>query len=267
MLELPCLGAVTLWYIRPAMSIPRRATHVRFALALWLIAGLLSLPRSAFAEPPKAVIDAVCRPTFQVGKADKRAGTAFVMETGLKNIPVALFTAHHLFGPDGGMGRQMTWQEVPKSVKGASCESFDRKHRVKATAAVPVTDARTYSERGGPMRDIAVLPVPAAEVTPLKLAKDAPAIGANVWLIGQAFAGAPATLFLHKAKVVLSGDIALSYEFADPKLNLAGTSGAPIVNENGEVVAISLAGGLQRGRLIVGGNNVRVIRTVLDGMK
>lgn len=251
------------------MSIPRRATRVGLALALCVIAGLLviSSPRAAFAEPPKAVIDAVCRPTFQVGKTDKSAGTAFVMETGLEKMPVAMFTAHHLFGPDGGMGRQMTWQEVAKNVKGASCESLDRTHRFKATAAVAVSDARTYSDRGGRMRDVAVLPVPVAGVTPLKLAKDAPAIGSNVWLIGQAVAGAPATVFLHKAKVVRSGEIGLSYEFADPKLNLAGTSGAPVVNENGEVVAISLAGGLQRGRLIVGGDSVRVIRTVLDGMK
>jgi len=135
------------------------------------------------------------------------------------------------------------------------------------TSPVPVTDARTYSDLSGPVRDLAIFPVPAAGVTPLKLAKEAPAVGATVWLVGQAFAGAPATVLLHKAKVLSTYDIGLTYELVDTKLNLAGTSGAPVVNENGEVVAINLMGGLQRGRLIASGNGVRVFRTVLAGSR
>ena len=88
------------------MSAIRAVTNVRLAVCLFPVLCVLAPPRAVAGEPPKAVIDAVCRPTFQVGKIDKGAGTAFVMETGLEKIPVALFTAHHLFGPAGGMGRQ-----------------------------------------------------------------------------------------------------------------------------------------------------------------
>jgi len=56
---------------------------------------MLSVCGAAVAEPPKAVVDTLCRPTFELKDQSLSAGTAFLMETGVGTQSVELVTAHH----------------------------------------------------------------------------------------------------------------------------------------------------------------------------
>jgi S1-C subfamily serine protease len=66
-----------------------------------------------------------------------------------------------------------------------------------------------------------------------------------------------------RAVVRKSSDSELEYIFDDKKINLAGTSGAPVLNVAGEVVAINLGGGEEGGRFVGMGNPCNSISNLL----
>jgi hypothetical protein len=79
---------------------------------------------NAMAEPPATVVNTLCRPTFELKDQSLSAGTAFLMESGVAKQPVVLVTAHHLLGPMGGLSTEVAWNDVPKAVKRATCQSI-----------------------------------------------------------------------------------------------------------------------------------------------
>ena len=64
-----------------------------------------------------------------------------------------------------------------------------------------------------------------------------------MWLAAQVLDGAPPTERLHAARtgdVPSSATSDLNYEFENPDIDHRATSGAPILNGDGDVVAINL---------------------------
>lgn len=226
---------------------------------------------NAVAEPPKAVTGAICRPTFELKSQSLAAGTAFLMETGVVKQPVVLVTAHHLLGPMGGLAAEVAWDEVPKAVKRASCESIVKPAQTWIGAPLAIPGAASFNNQTQDgLRDIALLAVqgkPAAK--PLKLATAQPRQGDTVWLVAQLVSGAPKETLLFKARVVRVQDLALNYLVEDPQgtFDLRATSGAPVVNERGEVVAVNLAGGRAAEGFNLAGISVNVIRKALESVK
>jgi hypothetical protein len=225
----------------------------------------------AVAEPPKGVIDTICRPTFELKDQPLSAGTAFLMETGVEKQPVVLVTAHHLLGPMGGLPSELAWHEVPEAVKRATCKSINNAAQtwIGMPLAIPGAASFNNQTRDG-LRDIALLTLQGkATVKPLKLAAEQPKVGDPVWLVAQLVSGAPKEKLLFKARVARVQDLALNYVVDDPNgtFELRATSGAPVVNERGEVVAVNIAGSRVADGFNAAGISINVARTALESVK
>jgi hypothetical protein len=193
------------------------------------------------------------------------------METGVDKQPVVLVTAHHLLGPMGGLATEVAWNDVPSSVKRATCRSIVTPAQSWTGTPLAIPGAASFNNQTKEgLRDIALLTVqgkPTAK--PLKLAPSQPKLGETVWLVAQLVSGAPKDKLLFKAKVSRVQDLALNYTVEDPEgtFELRATSGAPVVNERGEVVAVNLAGGRAADGFNLAGISVNVVRQALESVK
>jgi hypothetical protein len=243
---------------------------LRFARGI--ACALLSIyAASAAADPPTGVVDTICRPTFEMEGQPLSAGTAFLLETGIAKQPVVLVTAHHLLGPMGGLPAEVPWNDVPKAVKRASCKSIRNAAQSWTGMPLAIPGAASFNNQTKDgLRDIALLKVQGKiAVRPLKLAAAQPKPGDAVWLVAQLVSGAPKEKLLFKAKVARVQDLALNYVVDDPAgtFDLRATSGAPVVNERGEVVAINLAGARVAGGFNLAGISINVARKALESVK
>lgn len=198
---------------------------------------------------PKAIsspIDApksICLPSFQLATGPNDADTAFILENPTKSAEKLLLTAHHLFGPDGGIEPQISWSALPSAVSGVKCESLlQPSWQLSAGQPFAIKNAKSYAEEG-PRKDLAIFPLKKAPQTGLKLASTNPKVDDVVWLVARARSGAAPTVLLHKARVLSSDQNELVYAYENSALGLAGSSGAPVVNELGEVVGVNFGGG------------------------
>ena len=225
----------------------------------------------AVAEPPKVVVDTLCRPTFELMDRPLSAGTAFLMETGVPKKPVVLVTAHHLLGPMGGLPAEVAWSDVPKAVKRATCGSVRNPTQVWVGLPLAIPGAASFNNQTADgLRDIALLSVQGnTTVKPLKLAAAPPKVGDPVWLVAQLVSGAPKDKLLFKARVVRVQDLALNYLVEDPErtFDLRATSGAPVVDERGEVIAVNLAGSRVADGFNLAGISGNVVRKALESVK
>jgi hypothetical protein len=172
-------------------------------------------------------------------------------------------TAHHLFGPDGGLRRPVAWKDLPKFVRSVRCAALEHSEvAISAEHPLSVVEARPYSEGGAP-RDVALFPLRAHDFESLLLSDETARWGRPVWLIASVEGGEPATKLLHPARVTTTNAQWLEFDYQNPNLDLTATSGAPIVDERGRVVGINI--GVKRGvgRLIGVAQSASVLREAL----
>jgi hypothetical protein len=182
----------------------------------------------------------VCRPEFQTVSGPMNAGTAFILDVPVKSAKALLVTAHHLFGPNGGMEKQVTWQELPEKVTKAKCTFLSsRGGSMTVGKPLPIKNARAIGE-GGNARDIAAFPITETPAYAIKLAVLPPKVGDEVWLVAKVVSGAPSTEILHKARVTRSDRSVLEFEYENRAINIRATSGAPIVNKDGKLVGVNV---------------------------
>jgi len=197
------------------------------------------------------------RPSFYGPDGNFGAGTGFVVS---QDNAVFLLTAHHLFGPAGGLDRDYEWSEMPKLVSGASGENPLGKVSVVAGKALPVKGARGM--QGTQVNaDLAIFPVQAeSQVHTMTLAKTLPQVGDEVWLIGEVVGSSE---YKHKAVVDQVSQDAIYYRFTN-NIELRATSGAPIVDGQGQVVAMNLGGGEHQGAIMGIGNPAPIMNCHLQ---
>lgn len=240
-------------------------------LQVSMIATVLLASAASRAEPPKAVVETICRPTFELKDRQLSAGTAFLMETGVDKQPVVLVTAHHLLGPMGGLASELSWSEVPKSVKRATCKSIAAPAQSWTGTPLAIPGAASFNNQTKEgLRDIALLTLQGEPATKrLKLSPAQPKLGETVWLVAQLVSGAPSDKLLFRAKVSRVQDLAINYIVDDPDrtFEIRATSGAPVVNERGEVVAVNIAGGRVTEGFNLAGISGQVIRKALESVK
>jgi hypothetical protein len=145
-----------------------------------VLAGLFVSAGAHGTDLPVGTDKAICRPQFQTTAGPLSAGTAFVLEAHVGNAKALLVTAHHLFGPPGGLENQLSWQELPAKVKGATC-TFLAAGETPLTVAQPlaIRNARPLYEEGA-IRDMAAFPVMSVPAHVLELAQSVPNVGDSV---------------------------------------------------------------------------------------
>lgn len=183
----------------------------------------------------------LCRPEFNTRAGKYRAGTAFVLDYPTANAKALLVTAQHLFGPDGGMPRTLSWQDMPTQVSSAECSTLARNSRsIKAGAALAIRDAQSFSQQGN-NRDIAAFVLKDTPSYAMKLSRSSPKTGDTVYLVAQLLGDSRSGL-LHKATVTGNQAGLLEFSYEGGGISLRATSGAPVINASGEVVGINVGG-------------------------
>ena len=229
-----------------------------------IILALSSAVVSAANEQAPAVHgDVVLKPTFMTGYDSFSGGTAF-----LCNVPgvegTFLLTVQHLFGPACGLKRQFTWQEIPKTFVVVTALSItDPTHYITSSNCVAIPGARASDDHGY-NKDLAAYRLsPDQKPASLRLASSRPKVGETVFL--HARQRGKTSLDMLRAVVRKSTDSEFEYAFEDKPINLAGTSGAPVLNTAGEVVALNIGGGVEAGRFWGMGNPCDSVSSLLKG--
>lgn len=200
-----------------------------------LLLGGLAVSVSAQPKPPPNVL---FRPAFLTPDLAHYAGLAFRLEdekSGLHH----LVTAHSLFGPAADLDVQMTSEDISRVIVaavGVSCT--DPRSVVLARRYLPLPDARRADEKGAD-KDVAMFELPARlGERALRLDSAVPVRGDRVWLYVK-YAGT-ARVGLEPATLAWISDGELRYFLRDQKADLRGTTGAPLLAEDGSVVGMHI---------------------------
>ncbi len=233
---------------------------MRFHFSSLLLVAVASLLHgTSLRAEPAIVPNAVFKPTFLFTGESFYAGTAFAAK--LPGSPqVLLVTCHHLFGPAAGLEKQMSAEDVASDVVGTVGVSMsDPKVILVATRYLKVPGARPF-DGAGCDKDLALFEFPAASAV-LPVAAKPARLGDKVWLCAR-LAGTT-KLALYPAVVSFVNAVEIDYVFEKNDIELRATSGAPVLAESGEVVAINLGGGTQKGKTFGFGNPAASIAAVL----
>ena len=255
----------------PSSRQPTPLLHAALLAALCTVTGSAAAAPASAASAASASTDAVFRPVFTTPQGPLNAGTAFVGRFERCEEPV-LLTAMHLFGPAGGLREAMSADDVKHGVTQAELTGFGRntKHMLFEVSSLTPEDAKACCDNQplhGP-GDVAAFTAPARlAAIALPLATDAAVPGQRVTLLAQ-LVGDPAAGLSHDAVVIGMHDGFLMYKFDEPNIQLRATSGAPVVDAAGRVVAINLSGGHMSqddpAAMIGGGNPVAAWRGAVE---
>ncbi len=217
-------------------------------------------------EPPPFIVHSVCAPSFDTASGTLSAGTAFVLRAPSKGKrSEVLVTAHHLFGPAGGLQQNITWTDLPSFVRSVRCESLENSTKVlRAGRALRIVGAHAYSEPGEAL-DVAAFTMASGSSDGLDLASSRPNVGQQIWLLARVVSGESFTKLLHPARVVSIDDQWVRFEYQNARLTLQATSGAPIVDVDGRVVAINIGGISNAGRLVGIGLSASIVQRAIVG--
>jgi trypsin-like peptidase len=226
--------------------------------ALFLTLTLCSLPTSAQVPLPP---DGLFKPTFLTANSSWYAGTAFLLRAPNNPTPL-LITCHHLFGPAAGLEQQMSADDIVQQVKGAVALSIqNQKTIVVAPRHLKVQGAHPFDQTGCD-KDLAIFAVESpAKLSPFELSTDSLRPGDPVYMFARLRGTNQPKLF--PATLARLTPTSIQYIFADKSIELGGTSGAPILDSDGKVVAMNLGGGEVQGKLLGIGNPASALRKAI----
>ena len=212
---------------------------------------LLSLLPALLGATPTPPADVVFKPTFLTGYSSLTAGTGFVAR--LKDNHVFL-TAHHLFGPAAGLERDLTPAEAKDFASGLAACSMNHLSKLLTSSEMILIPSAKAFEQNDAGHDVAAFRLADYKGPALLVANAAPKKGDKVYLLARP--RGEEQLRLISGFISRVGPNLLEYLYDETGMNFAGTSGAPVLNESGEVVGINLGGGELRGKEFGFGNPV-----------
>ena len=145
-------------------------------------------------------------------------------------------------------------------------DGFDESREIRLHGEVlPILDAATLGMPSKAGDIIAIWSREEPTFRPARLAADVPEKGDRVWLAASISGGASPEERIHPATCRGKDEFGhLIYEYDNRKLVLSGTSGAPILNDAGDVVAINVGVDVMPNRLFGIGNPVDRFRPYLE---
>jgi hypothetical protein len=218
------------------------------------------------ADPPQIPDSFVFRPTFHTSSGDVPAGTAFAVTIPGQNRLV-LLSAIHLLGPMGGLEADIAAEKIGTEVAELTLAPLFRGGEISLPArAITIPGASPMGNAAAGPGDVVAFWLPPNDVfEPLTLATENPPAGMRVWLVASLLGGAPASQRLHAARITADEQAdSVYYIFDKSGLEMRATSGAPIVDSEGRVVAINLGGGERKGHPFGVGNPVGRFRPALE---
>jgi hypothetical protein len=220
---------------------------------------------------PKIPHPFVVRPIFCSGADAAMAGYAFVVKPEGGHVPV-LLTALHVMdemikkkGIDcTAENKDYTGKELPAVITEVNIYDVFANNWMKAPlgSAGPMLvlpNARIDDEEPYSDRDIAAFWVKdPGDLQPASLAQQAPSVGDPIWLVARPNEGPNKNLF--KAVVVEITDSSMAFKYELPGEDPKYSSGAPMINKDGEVVGIIVGGGEFKEQSLGHANHVGNIR-------
>ncbi|HWO09020.1 MAG TPA: hypothetical protein VNN80_06055 [Polyangiaceae bacterium] len=220
-------------------------------------------PEAVKDGPPPSIAarSFVFLPNFVTTRGPLNAGKAVPVRAPTAPNGVVVLSCLHIFGPMGGLPEQLTASALPGAVQQAFLLDLDGK-KFDIGPALLVADAKPFEQQDA-SGDVSVFRAPAELASrALELAAGLPKKGEQVWLVSSLVSGSAE--LMHPARVYYAADKALSYKFDSADLELRATSGAPVVNGKGQIVALNLGGGNNQGELFGFGIPVTSLRHALS---
>jgi hypothetical protein len=216
-------------------------------------------PSQPAAPPPIAARSLILQPSFVAASGPFAAGKAVPVRAAAAPNGVVVLSCHHIFGPSGGLPAQLEASALPGFIKKASVADLDGKtFELGPALVVPHAKEFTLPDAGG---DVSVFQAPKElAARALDLAPGLPQAGERVWLMASLEGR---TELLQPANVTGAADKIVVYQFDSADLDLNGTSGGPVVNAQGQLVALNLGGGPMQGVLRAFGIPVPSLRRAL----
>jgi len=188
--------------------------------------------------PPDMTGKPIYAPNFDTSMGLVEAGTAF-LSLNPDSDSVFLLSAHHLLGEAGGLAKEVGWSDVATVVKGVEClplvVDFEK---INLTEPVPIIGASAMDQVSG-ADDLLVFKAPDSfREMAIPIRTDPIQINEPVWLYASVY-GSDA--LFHLAIVTVSDGQWLEYLFEN-EIQLMATSGAPVLDKEGRLVAINLGG-------------------------
>jgi hypothetical protein len=177
---------------------------------------------------------------FRLGYKSDRYSTGPLINSGFvfqldDTTPPLLITAHHVVASYDGGRKFYRWNEIQEHSKNWWLWSqHDTAFNVGIGKNIPMIGAKASH------LDLAAytLKIPSG-IRPILPAKRSASIGDTVYLFTKLLFGKKDT-FIHPAMVTYTDDSLVVYEFVFSEgMNLSGTSGAPVVNQENELLAMS----------------------------
>jgi hypothetical protein len=207
-----------------------------------------TLFRAAIA-PPTPPDHVVFKPTFLTGYDSLTAGTAFVIKIGTDHFGV---TAHHLFGPAAGLEADLSPEQAKDFAAVLALSSMtNHTHVITTEKMILLPSAHAFSDDDA-SKDVAAFLLSNYSGPALVAASTTPKAGDPIYLLARP--RGEQRLRIISGRVARISEKMIQYVYDQGGFNFAGTSGAPVLNESGEVVAINLGGGEFKGREFGFGN-------------
>ena len=217
-------------------------------------APILEAPPALKSAPFTVSTGMLFRPRFGTSEGEARAGTAFAAKlTG--SSETLIISALHLFGPAGGLKTNIQAEKLATVWKRLVVEDCKSQNYFGEIRMQPIElgAARPHPEKSD-LGDIAVCKVTdATDIEALPLSQRVPANGERVWLVSKV---AGSGSLMHPATIQRLHEGWLHYSFDDDSINLQATSGAPIVDYTGSVVAVNASSTKKGGKTIGSGTPV-----------
>ena len=187
-------------------------------------------------------------PRFGTSHGEVNAGTAFAAKLPGKS-QILIGSALHLFGPAGGLKTDIQPDKIATAWKKLVAEDCKSQNYFGEIQMQPIalTGARPHPQKSD-IGDVAACKVTdATAIEALPLSQRIPSNGERVWLVSRLPGSRE---LMHPATVERLKDGWLQYSFVDHGITLKSTSGAPIVDRKGNVIAVHAGGTKKSGKMI-----------------